>query len=281
VACLLGRHMLQFVVNLLALLPPLSVPPTASLTRRALLGSAAAVAIVQQPLPTLAVDETLTLDDLPPKAKQAYLQYLPQFQLDGDYFTFEIIPLLSQPGRWDIIFKVTEAQSAGAATTVSRLEREFITPMRQVALAFPPDMYGEEMQSAIDSFQLSMFKFSTLARKNAQTGNTAAPSKDEIKQVEVAFDASRVALNDFFAAVNSGVGATRLIPIPPVSQALKGEGYPRSKGLYTQLLKDAALCRNLGGEALAGLWGQLMVYGTVPGINPCGYAAEAYFRQGM
>ena len=34
-----------------------------------------------------------------------------------------------------------------------------------------------------------------------------------------------------------------------------GIGYPRSKGLYTQLKKDAALCRNRGGEALAGSWG--------------------------
>ena len=50
---------------------------------------------------------------------------------------------------------------------------------------------------------------------------------------------------------------------------------------YTQLLKDAALCRNRGGEALAGLWGNLMVYGTVPGVNPCGNSALAYFSQGL
>ena len=46
--------------------------------------------------------------------------------------------------------------------------------------------------------------------------------------------------------------------------------YARSKERYTQLLKDTALCRNRGGEQLAGLWGNLMVYGTVPGVNPCG-----------
>jgi hypothetical protein len=261
------------------------VPPTAGravgLSRRALLGGAAAAALVQPPRPALAVDETLGLEDLPVKAKQAYLKFLPQFQLDGDYFTFELAPLLSQPGRWDLIFKLTEAQTAGAATTVSRLDREFITPMRQVALAFPPDMYGEEMQDSIDNFQKAMFRFSTLARRNAQTGNTAGPSQKEIKEVEEAFNACRVSLNAFFAAVNSGVGAARLTPIPTVGEAIKGENYPRSKVLYTQLLKDAALCRNRGGEVLAGLWGQLMVYGTVPGVNPCGNAAEAYYRQGL
>ena len=50
--------------------------------------------------------------------------------------------------------------------------------------------------------------------------------------------------------------------------------------LFTQLMKDAALCRNRGGEALAGIWGQLMVYGTVPGVNPCGNVnLQNYFDQ--
>ena len=53
-----------------------------------------------------------------------------------------------------------------------------------------------------------------------------------------------------------------------------------SQTLYTQLMKDAALCRNRGGEQLAGIWGQLMVYGTVPGVNPCGSVNMAsYFQQ--
>ena len=66
---------------------------------------------------------------------------------------------------------------------------------------------------------------------------------------------------------------------PPLATCHRA--YPRSKALYTQLLKDAALCRNRGGEALAGLWGQLMVYGTVPGVNPCGNAAQLYYSQGI
>ena len=46
------------------------------------------------------------------------------------------------------------------------------------------------------------------------------------------------------------------------------------------LMKDAAQCRNRGGEALAGLWGQQMVYGTVPGVNPCGSVnMQTYFAQ--
>ena len=264
------------------------------LSRRGLLGSAASSVVAATfaaaappaafayPLIQEAADrgEDL-LDELPPKAKQAYLQYLPQLQLDGDYFAFELTPLLSQPGRWDKIFALTESTNIGSAQSVSRLDREFITPMRILALAFPPDLGGEEMQGAIDNFQKSMFRLSSLARKNAMTGNVAAPNAAEIKEVETAFDGGRKALNTFFEAVNMGAGATRLTPIPPIPQMIKGEGYPRSKTLYTQLLKDAALCRNRGGEQLAGLWGNLMVYGTIPGVNPCGDAAAKYYMQSM
>jgi len=71
--------------------------------------------------------------------------------------------------------------------------------------------------------------------------------------------------NDCAKAINDATGTDRIVSIPA-----GGEGYPRSKARYVQLNKDAAICRNRGGEALAGLWGQLMVYGTVPGVNPCG-----------
>ena len=37
---------------------------------------------------------------------QAYLQYLPQLQLDGDFFVFELEPMLAQPGRWDRISEI-------------------------------------------------------------------------------------------------------------------------------------------------------------------------------
>ena len=112
------------------------------------------------------------------------------------------------------------------------------------------------------------------ARKGATTGNTAQPSAKEVSDIAGSWEAGRVALNSFFTTVNEGTASKRLVMIPP-----KGQGYSRSKTLYTQLQKDAALCRNRGGEALAGIWGQLMVYGTVPTVQPCGNSAQAYYSQ--
>jgi hypothetical protein len=83
------------------------------------------------------------------------------------------------------------------------------------------------------------------------------------------------ALNSFLETLNRVTEIERLTLIPS-DAAL----YPRSKLRYTQLVKDAATCRNRGGEALAGVWGQLMVYGTVPGVSPCGMTLAEYFDIG-
>jgi len=258
-------------------------------SRRAVLGGAAAAASYAA-VPALALESLIVdpnagkkadvgmLDEIPPKAKQAYLQYLPQLQLDADYYFFELGPMLAEPGRWDRIVSLTETGTAGAATSVSRLEREFVTPMKILALSFPPDLGGEEMQDALNKFQKNMFVLASLARKGATTGNVAAPSSKEVAEVYATYEAGRVQINSFFTALNEGTGTARLVTIPPKGQE---KSYPRSKQLYTQLLKDAAICRNRGGEALAGLWGGLMVYGTVPGVSPCGNTAVAYYSQGL
>jgi len=280
---------MQLMLALLVAITSLQPLPRAHTSRRALLGGAAAAASFAT-APALALDSLIVdanaakkadvglLDEIPPKAKQAYLQYLPQLQLDADFYLFELAPMLEQPGRWDRIGDLTSSTDIGSAASVSRLEREFVTPMKILALAFPPDLGGEDMLTALNKFQQSMFLLSRQARKGATTGNVAAPSQKEVAEVYATWEAGRVALNTFFTALNEGTGTTRLVSIPPKGQE---KTYPRSKSLYTQLLKDAAICRNRGGEALAGLWGGLMVYGTVPGVSPCGNTAVAYYSQGL
>lgn len=349
------------------------VPP--SLSRREAMSSplaaaaAASLAAAGSPWPAAAaVADGVTYDDLPPKAQQAYQQYWPALQLAADSYVFELYDLLPEPGRWDSIGAITESTDIGSAASVSKLEREYLTPMRILALAFPPDAGGEEMQAALNKFQGSMFQLSRLARagqslsplarapglpprrtravrvgrrrgtsprraprrlrRSRRRGTTGGPPSTPflrrmpapacqlpaarrpslppplppLPAAAVAFRApprrsprprrppphhsaplplcgtpAAQALNSGTAGAASASGkvAPRLVGIPP-----KGAGYPRSKKLYTQLRKDAALCRNRGGEALAGLWGNLMVYGTVPGVNPCGSVNMAnYFAQ--
>ena len=202
----------------------LPAPASSALSRRAVLGGCAAAVLA----PSSAWSDD-PLAELPPKAKQAYLQYLPQLQLDGDYFAFVLEPLVAQPGRWDQISALVTSTDIGSAASVSRLEREFITPMRQIALSFPPDLGGEEMQDAIDKFQRNIYSLAAAARKGSTIGNTAGPSKAELKAVEDSFDGGRQAMNAFFAEVNKGVGAKRLEAVP--KGGTKG-GYTRSEKLH-------------------------------------------------
>lgn len=200
----------------------LQLPVPVSSSRRAVIGGLAAAVLAPRSAhsATGGVELPDALEDLPKNAKKAYLQYLPQLQLDGDFFVFELEPLLAQPGRWDRISEIVTSTDIGSAASVSRLEREFITPMRQIALAFPPDMGGEEMQSAIDGFQKAMYTLASNARKAQTNGITAPPSAQEVKAVEDAYTRSYTALNTFFAAVNNGVGTQRLVPVT------KKAGYP-------------------------------------------------------
>ena len=145
------------------------VPP--SLSRREAMSSplaaaaAASLAAAGSPWPAAAVvADGVTYDDLPPKAQQAYQQYWPALQLAADSYVFELYDLLPEPGRWDSIGAITESTDIGSAASVSKLEREYLTPMRILALAFPPDAGGEEMQAALNKFQGSMFQLSRLAR---------------------------------------------------------------------------------------------------------------------
>lgn len=256
---------------------------SSSLSRRSVALGAAAALVTSHVSPAPAV-EALGLEDLPPKAQSAYKQYWPAMQLAGDFYVFELRDLIGQPGRWDVIAALTESTDIGSAASVSKFEREFLTPMRILSLAFPPDAGGEEMQDALNKFQQVVYQMTRQARAGQTTGNLANPSGKEVAALEAVWNAGAVQINAFYNALNTATsvpgqprtpGLPLLVPIP-----VNGVGYPRKKSLYTQLMKDSALCRNRGGEALAGLWGNLMVYGTVPGVNPCGSMnMQTYFLQ--
>ena len=245
-------------------------PPHIAQSRRAILQSGCAAAFGGFPLPAFASFEGGgSLDDLPPQTKKVYEQYWPAMQLAADYFVFELRDQIKNPQQWDAIGATMVSKSIGSAQSPSKLETDIVNPMRILTLAFPPDAGSDEMQKELENFQFAMFGLSKIAR--VSPGSTAMPSQAVIDSALARWDQGAASLNTFFTAVNRATGEKRLTLIPK-----DGKGYPRSAKLYTQLKKDSALCRNRGGEALAGVWGQLMVYGTV--TNPCGSVnIQTYF----
>lgn len=268
---------------------------TATLSRRALLGSAAAL------LPSAAlarkakyVDESVEigslsggvmsklaapLEELTPPAKKALLQYFGQLQQSTDYFVFELFDKISTPERWDVFVKFVKTKNAASAADPSPMDRNFVVPMRAIALGYPPDEGGNELLKAVDDFQKAMYSLAKYANAQSTIGNVDVPDKDsiEVKTVASKWVQARNALNIFLDGINKSTGGYQALTLIPAKVA----DYEklRSKDLYFQLLKDNALCRNRGGETLANIYSYLMVYGTVPGVKPCGYAAEKYFAQ--
>lgn len=181
-------------------------------------------------------------------------------QLAADTYCFELLERVRAPQRWDLIGAFV---GVGGDSSASRLEREFVSPMTVLSLAFPPDAGGDEMQDALYAFRSAMGKLVKVA--GVSSSATEQPSAADKAVAMGHWESGREALNRFLVTLNTNTETMRLQTIPE-----GGVGYPRSKARYVQLQKDSALCRNRGGEQLAGLWGNLMVYGTVPGVNPCG-----------
>ena len=179
-------------------------------------------------------------------------------QLGADFYAFELLDRVQTPQKWDLV-----GAFVGGGLESSRLEREFLSPMTILSLAFPPDAGGDEMQAALQKFRASMGLLSKAA--GSSPGPTAGPTAAEKAVALGHWESGRVALNSFLVALNVATGTTRLTPIPEGAV-----GYPRDKQRYLELRQGQALCRNRGGEQLAGLWSGLMVYGTVPGVDPCG-----------
>lgn len=214
------------------------------------------------------VQESAALNELPPRTVIAYQRTWPAMQLGADFYAFELLDRVKSPQKWDLV-----GAYVGGGLESSRLEREFLSPMTILSLAFPEDLGGDEMQGALQSFRASQFALVRAA--GSSPGPTAGPTTAEKAVALGHWESGRVALNDFLVALNVATDTTRLTPIPAGAV-----GYPRDKQRYLELRQGQALCRNRGGEQLAGLWSGLMVYGTVPGVDPCGSVNLAnYFDQ--
>jgi len=251
--------MLSTCVAIAGLLTPLSS------RRSVVLGVATAALRPSSPAGAFAVKESkppiqasAALDALPKNTAAAFQRYWPAMQLGADFYAFELLERVKAPQKWDLVGSFVGGGQAG-----SRLELEFLSPMTILALAFPPDEGGDRMQAALQDFRASMGKLSSIA--GSSPGPTAGPTPAEKAMAMGQWDSGRLALNRFLVALNDATETTRLTTIPEGAI-----GYPRSAARYLELRQGQALCRNRGGEALAGVWSGLMVYGTVPGVNPCG-----------
>ena len=171
---------------------------------------------------------------------------------------------------------VASKGARGGSGGASRIEREFVNPMRIIGLSMPPE-YADDIRESQFAFERAMAKL-TKATNGIKRDLPVEIDKEAVPKAKEAWEDGRVALNAFFGIINTATGLKgELVAIPPVGPNQQKE-YGRSIRRYNEFVKKTRLCQNRGGPTLSAAWGQLMVSGYLQdscGVEPL----DGYFFQ--
>ncbi|KAL7531524.1 hypothetical protein ACHAWF_003801 [Thalassiosira exigua] len=247
-----------------------------------LLGSATSLAVAP-PRAALAAGRTPTdassgdLPDLPPEAVRSYLQYRFPLQLAADFYVFDLQTMVKDTDEFGAVSELVSSKGArGGQGGASRIEREYVNPMRIIGLSMLPE-YADDIRESQFAFEKAMSRL-TKATSGIRRDLPVEIDSDAVPKAKEAWEEGRVALNSFFLTLNSATGLKdELTVIPPPGPDQLKE-YGRSIRRYNEFTKKTRLCQNRGGPTLSAAWGQLMVSGYLQdscGVEPL----DGYFFQ--
>lgn len=248
-----------------------TVDSSSEASRRDFFATSAAMALLTAVAPNanaatgIATASDGLLPDLPSEAVRAYLQYRVQLQISADFYVFSIQDRIGDIDEWGEIGQLFRVNNNKGQGQPSKIERDFVNPMRILLLSFPPDV-SEDMRDAQFRFERAANKISK-ATAGYRRDLPVEISPDQIATAKAGWDEGRVALNEFFVLLNKAVGLDELTLIPPAGPNQQ-KAYGRSARRYNELQKKIKLCQNRGGPALSQAWGQLMVSGYLQ--DSCG-----------
>jgi len=213
--------------------------------------------------------------DLPNDAVRSYVQYRVPLKIAADYYIFSLQGMVSDIDQWGEVGQLFSVNNNKGQGQPSKIERDFVNPMRVLLLSFPPDA-SDEMRDAQFKFERAM----NTIRKATAGYRRDLPVEIDPNSITLAttgWNEGRIALNEFFVLLNQAVGLNELTIIPPPGPNQSKE-YGRSGRRYNDLQKKIKLCQNRGGPALSQAWGQLMVSGYLQ--DSCGIPdLNDYFNQ--
>eukprot|EP00558_Chaetoceros_sp_UNC1202_P013068 CAMPEP_0197239058 /NCGR_PEP_ID=MMETSP1429-20130617/5557_1 /TAXON_ID=49237 /ORGANISM="Chaetoceros sp., Strain UNC1202" /LENGTH=309 /DNA_ID=CAMNT_0042698373 /DNA_START=13 /DNA_END=942 /DNA_ORIENTATION=+ len=234
------------------------------------------------PLPAFAAEGTKmtgaadgNLPDLPTEASRSYLQYRIALQIAADYYIFDLQPKLTTVDDWGDINQLFQTNNNRGQGQPNKIERDYVNPMRILGLSMPPDE-AEDMRTAQFKFEKAMSKISK-AVSGVRRDLPVEIDANAVTNAQQGWEDGRVALNDFFAILNSITGLNEMVAVPKAGPEQNKE-YGRSARRYNELMKKTKLCQNRGGPALSQAWGQLMISGYMQ--DSCGIPdLDTYFYQ--
>jgi hypothetical protein len=215
------------------------------------------------------------LPDLPSEAVRSYLQYRIPLQIAADSYIFDLQDMVLNTDTWGDVGQLFRVNNNRGQGQPSKVERDFVNPMRILLLSMPPDV-ADDMRDAQFRFEKAMDSISKATAGYRKDLPVEIP-KEAVAVAQAGWENGRVALNDFFVLLNGVTGLPEMKTIPPAGPKQQQE-YGRSARRYSELLKKTKLCQNRGGPALSQAWGQLMVSGYLQ--DSCGIPdLEGYFYQ--
>ena len=217
------------------------------------------------------------LPDLPPEAVRSYLQYRYSLQLAADFYIFDLQTMVADTDEYGAVSDLVASKGArGGQGGASRIEREYVNPMRIIGLSMPPE-YADDIRESQFAFEKAMSKL-TKATQGIRRDLPVEIDKEAVPRAKAAWDEGRLALNSFFVTLNTATGLEgELVTIPPPGPDQMRE-YGRNIRRYNEFIKKTKLCQNRGGPTLSAAWGQLMVSGYLQdscGVEPL----DGYFFQ--
>lgn len=217
------------------------------------------------------------LPDLPNQAVASYLQYRFQLQLAADYYIFDLQTMVGDTNEFGAVNELVASKGArGGQGGATRIERDYVNPMRIIGLSMPPE-YADEIRDSQFAFEKAMSKL-TKATNGIRRDLPVEIDPSVVPKAQAAWEEGRVAFNNFFLTINTVTGLKdELIVIPPAGPN-QIKDYGRNIRRYNELQKKTRQCQNRGGPTLSAAWGQLMVSGYLQdscGVEPL----EGYFFQ--
>uniref|UniRef100_A0A7S2HFZ0 Uncharacterized protein n=1 Tax=Helicotheca tamesis TaxID=374047 RepID=A0A7S2HFZ0_9STRA len=215
------------------------------------------------------------LPDFPSEAVRSYLQYRTPLQISADYYIWELQDKMTDVDEWGEIGQLFRVNNNRGQGQPSRIERDFVNPMRILGLSMDPDV-ADSLRDSQFQFEKAMAKISK-ATAGVRRDLSVEIEPTAIPKAQEGWDEGRMALNSFFLTLNEATGLNELQTIPPAGPNQTKE-YGRNPRKFFELMKKTKLCQNRGGPTLSQAWGQLMVSGYMQ--DSCGIPdMEAYFFQ--
>lgn len=165
------------------------------------------------------------LPELPPEAVRSYLQYRFGLQLAADFYAFDLQAMVADTDEYGAVNELVASKGArGGAGGASRIEREYVNPMRIIGLSMPPE-YADDIRETQFAFERAMARMSK-ATSGIKRDLPVEIDKTAVPKAKEAWEDGRVALNSFFTILNAATGLKdelKVIP-PPGPDQLKEYG---------------------------------------------------------